>query len=89
MNVYPFFTTATCGHRAIDKHVSYGTSIVQSDKGAIMRLFRLVEELYDDHRSNYGEGDYAWQKAKDEATQIISRQRDQEDRQSDLWNSRK
>ena len=52
-----------------------------------MDLFKLAEVLYDGHRYNDGDGDDAWEKAKDEAKQIIDRQRDQEDRQSDLWGS--
>ena len=50
-----------------------------------MDLFKLAEELYDGHQSMHGDGDHAWDAAKDQAKEIIDRQRDQEDRQNDLW----
>ncbi len=52
-----------------------------------MDIFKLAEELYDDYRSDHGDGDYAWEAAKDEATEIVQRQRDAENRQSDLGSS--
>ena len=53
-----------------------------------MDKFKIAEDLYEDYRSPYGDGDYAWEKAKDEAAKIVQRQRREEDRQSD-WNSRR
>ena len=53
-----------------------------------MDKFKTAENLYDDYRSDHGDGDYAWEKAKDEATKIVQRQRREEDRQSD-WDSRR
>lgn len=50
-------------------------------------IFKLAEELYDDHRSNYGDGEYAWEEAKEEAREIIQRQNAHEERQRDLWES--
>ena len=50
-------------------------------------VFKLAEELYDDHISHFCDRDSAWEAAKDEATEIVQRQRRDEDRQSDRWSS--
>ena len=50
-----------------------------------MDKFKLAEELYEDLRSDHGDGEYAWEEAKDQATEIIQNQREAEDRQREAW----
>lgn len=44
-----------------------------------MDQHELAEELYDNHRSDYGDGEYAWGEAWDEAGEIIRRQNARQD----------
>lgn len=48
-----------------------------------MDIFRTAESLYEDRRQSYGDGDYAWDKAIEEAREIDRRQKEDEERQKD------
>lgn len=54
-----------------------------------MDPIELAEELYEDNRILYGDGEFAWETSKDEAHEIIRRQNVRqdawEDFERDLW----